>query len=389
MAALLSAKSPAAHIPELLEAGVPVTFGCRVPDFDEARYFSHVERRRLDRTTRLGLAAAADAAADAGAGFAADPRRGGVYVGTGAANLTSTVALGGHEHAGSLERVPVTTVPTIMSNTTAAHVALRHGLQGPCMTFAAACASGTVAIGEAALALRTGRADAALAGGVDSLLAPFAMAAFARIGALSKRNEAPAEASRPFDGDRDGFVMGEAAAFLALERAQDAVARGATIYGEVRGYATANDAFHVVMPREDGEVAAACMREALADAGLRPQDIGHVNAHGTATGFNDRAEARAMEWCFGAGAVPPVTGTKGVTGHMLGAAGAFEAAIAVLCARDGIVPPTANFTCGPDADLIDLVHGSPRTIAPGPVLSNSFGFGGHDASLVLTPWPSR
>src|SRR5512139_917743 len=198
MTTLLSAKSQATHIPELLESGVPVTFGCQVPGFDPAGYFSHVERRHLDRTTQLGMAAAVDAVADAGEGLAPDPRRGGVYLGTGAAHIASTVALGGHEHSGTLDRVPVPTVPMIMANATAARLALRYGYRGPCMTISAACASGAVAIGEAALAVRAGRVDVAIAGGVDSLLNPFSMAAFARIGALSRRNEAPSEASRPF-----------------------------------------------------------------------------------------------------------------------------------------------------------------------------------------------
>lgn len=378
---VLSGKSMAVHLPELLDAGVPVTFGCPVSGFAPEEYFPPHRLRHLDRPTRLGVAAAADAWADAGLdGPPADPSRGGTYVGTGGAHIAYTAELG----ALPRERLPVASVPMIMPNATAARVSIRHGLQGPCLTFSCACASGAVALGEAMAAVRYGRIDRALAGGVEAMLTPFAVAAFARISALSRRGDAPHEASRPFDRDRDGFVMAEAAAFLVLERADLAEARGARVYGELAGYAAGADAGHIVQPLEDGEVAARTMRAALADAGLSPSDIGHVNAHATATVHNDRAEARAIAACFPGGS-PPVTATKGVTGHLLGSGGAVEAVFALLAARSGLVPPTANFTGGPDADPIDVVHGAPRSISPSPVLSNSFGFGGHDATLVLIP----
>ncbi|GAA3209944.1 beta-ketoacyl-[acyl-carrier-protein] synthase family protein [Actinocorallia longicatena] len=399
-ATVLAGKSAAAHLPALLEAGVPVTFGCQVPDFDPDVYFPKHRRRHLDRPTQLGIAAATDALADAGtpdAGRPAGPGtagsgtagsgtagsgtvRCGTYVGTGGANIGLTADFGALPH----DKLPVATVPMIMPNTTAARISIRHGLQGPCLTFSCACASGSIAIGEAAMAIRYGRIDRALAGGVDSMLNPFAIASFARISALSRRNDAPQEASRPFDRDRDGFVMAEGAAFLVLEREDLALMRGARIYGEVTGFATGADASHIVQPLEDGSVAARTMLAALADARLRPEDIGHVNAHATATTYNDRAEARAISACFPAGS-PPVTATKGVTGHLLGAGGAVEAVFALLCADAGLVPPTANFTGGPDADAIDVVHAAPREIERLPVVSNSFGFGGHDATLVLSP----
>jgi 3-oxoacyl-[acyl-carrier-protein] synthase II len=375
---VVAGRSTAVHLPELLEAGVKVTFGCPVSGFDPDVYFPRHRQRHLDRPAQLAVAAAVDAYADSGLPHGAE--RSGVYVGTGGANIALTARLGGLP----LDDLPVATVPMIMPNSTAARISIRHGLQGPCLTLGAACASGTTAIGEAMMAIRYGRIDRAVAGAVDAMLTPFVMAAFARIGALSRRSEAPELASRPFDQDRDGFVMGEAAAFLILERHEHATARGAQIYGEVSGYATAADAGHIVKPLEDGAVAARTMLAALADAGLRPEDVGHVNAHATATDFNDRAEALALARCFPAG-TPPVTATKGVTGHLLGAGGAVEAVMALLCSRDGVVPPTANFTGGPDAAGIDVVHTEPRRIAPGtPVLSNSFGFGGHDASIVLT-----
>jgi 3-oxoacyl-[acyl-carrier-protein] synthase II len=379
-ATVLSGKSQATHLPELMDAAIPVTFGCPAPSLEGAGYFSTVENRHLDRATKLGVAAAADAVADSGQGFLAAPERSGVYVGTGGVNLVSTMALGGHD----LGRVPVYTVPMIMPNSTGARISIRYGLQGPCLTVNAACASGATAIGEAVLAIRHGRIDRAVAGGVDSLLSPFYMAAFARIGALSRRNHAPSEASRPFDADRDGFVMAEGAAFLTLERLDDALDRGAHIYGEVSGYAATSDAGHIVKPLDNGSAGARCMRSALADAGLSPCELGHVNTHGSSTILNDRAEAAALRTCFGP-STPPLAATKGVTGYLLGAGGAFEAALTLLCARDGLVPPVANFTGGPDAEGLDIVHSVPRIIPRAPALSNSTGFGGHNAALILTP----
>jgi 3-oxoacyl-[acyl-carrier-protein] synthase II len=394
-ATVLAGKSQAVHVPELLEAGTRVTFGCPAQPLDDDRYFTRPELRRLDRTARLGVAAASDAVSDAGPGYGLGAAHGashgaagrcGVYAGTAAGNLASVIALSGHEHAGTLDRVPAPAVPRIMPNATAAYVAIRHGFEGPCLTLSAGCAGGAAAIGEAALAIRTGRIDAAVAGGADAVLTPFTVAAFARIGALSRQNGAPQEASRPFDADRDGFVLGEAAAFLALERADHAAARGARVYGEISGYASATDATHILRPRPDGRVAARCMAAALADAGLAPGDIGHVSAHATSSAGSDAAEALAIARCF-AGGPPPVTAVKGVTGHTLGAGGALEAMIALLSAADGLVPPTANFSRpAPDTASVDVVHGEVRTVAPGlPVLSNSIGFGGHDATLILTP----
>ncbi|ROO84420.1 3-oxoacyl-[acyl-carrier-protein] synthase II [Actinocorallia herbida] len=384
-ATVLAGKGTAVHLPALLEAAVPVTFGCAVTGFDPDAYFPRARQRHLDRPTRLAVAAAADARTDAGLpdlrpeDDEGDPRTG-VFVGTGGAHTSYISDLG----ALPRERLPVASVPMIMPNATAARISIRHGLQGPCLTFSCACASAAVALGEAMTAIRYGRVDAAVAGGVEAMLSPFAVAAFARINALSRRADAPHEASRPFDRDRDGFVMAEAAAFLMLERMDLAVARGARIHGELAGYAAGADAGHIVQPLDDGRVAARTMRAALADAGVRPEEVGHVNAHATATTYNDRAEARAIAACFPAGS-PPVTATKGVTGHLLGSGGAVEAIFALLAASRGTVPPTANFTGGPDATSIDVVHTAPRGIAPAPVLSNSFGFGGHSASLVFRP----
>ncbi|MGC5012662.1 beta-ketoacyl-[acyl-carrier-protein] synthase family protein [Streptosporangium sp. DT93] len=388
-AAVLAGTSLATEIPGLADAQVPVTIGCPLVPFEPLDYFGERELRTLDRTARIGLAAAIDALTDAGVGRGADggPPAGrcGVYLGTGGggfATLESLIV----GHTLGREKVPVHAVPSLMSSSTASRIAIRYGFRGPCLTFNTACASGATAIGEALRAIRSGVVDSAVAGGLDALLSPLAMHAFARVGALSERTHAPERACRPFDADRDGFVMGEGAAFLVLERADLARARGARVHGEVAGYAANCDANHIVAPLRDGSVAAECMRAALGDAGLGPADIGHVNAHGTSTPHNDSAEAAALYACFD-GARPVVTSTKGVTGHLVGGAGALEAVISLLSAREGLVPPTANFTGGPEADLLDLVHGEPRPVPAAPVLSNSFGFGGSNACLVLRPAP--
>ena len=213
---------------------------------------------------------------------------------------------------------------------------------------------------------------------------PTAISAFARMTALSGRNDDPEHASRPFDAERDGFVMGEGAAALLLERWDRAVARGAHIYGEVVGYGRNADAYHITAPSPGGEGAAACMQLALDDAGLSPSDISHVNAHGTSTPLNDAAEAEAIRKVFGE-AAPPVTSTKGVTGHLVGAAGATEAVACLLAIRDGAVPPTANLEHIGDDIQLDVVAGAPREITPAPAISNSFGFGGHNAALIFAP----
>jgi 3-oxoacyl-[acyl-carrier-protein] synthase II len=223
-----------------------------------------------------------------------------------------------------------------------------------------------------------------IAGGTEFPVTPITLAAFARMTALSTRNDDPEHASRPFDADRDGFVIGEGAGFFVIETLEAARARGARIYGEVAGYGRNADAHHITAPSPGGVGAAACMQQALDDSGLTPSEIGHVNAHGTSTDLNDLAEAQAIRKVFGDDA-PPVTSNKGVLGHMIAGAGAAEAVASMLSIRDGVVPPTANFENLGDDIALDVVAGSVREIGPQPVISNSFGFGGHNASLVLTP----
>ena len=379
-ATLLEGRGTAAPITRYDATNQPVGFACEVPGFDPAVYFGHKEARRADRVTQLGVAAATDALADAGE-LGADPNRCGVVAGTGVGGLWTQE----EEEKILFEKGPMRVspflVPMMMANATAGTIAMRHGWKGPNICIATACAAGTHAVGEAVRFIRDGSADLVLAGGAEAAITPVAMAAFSRMGALSGRADDPTRASRPFDAERDGFVMGEGAAFLVLERWDRAVARGARIYGEILGYGRNSDAHHITAPSPDGSGAVACMELALEDAGLGIADIGHVNAHGTSTPLNDAAEAEALVKVF-AGNPPPVTSTKGVTGHLIGAAGAVEAVAALISAREGQVPPTANFEHPDPAVSIDVVAGSPRAVT-GPVLSNSFGFGGHNATLVL------
>lgn len=381
----LSAGTPAAGPITLFDTtGFPVTLACEVRDFDPATYLGPKEPRRTDRVTHLGVGAAADAVNDATGGsgdFGCDPARVGVVGGSGIGGIrTLEDQIAVYVQRGP-DRVSPFLVPMMMPNATAAQVAIHHGFTGPNLAVATACATGANAIGEAARLVRDGSVDAVVAGGVDACVSPVAMAAFARAGALTK-NDDPRSASRPFDNDRDGFVMGEGAAFVVLEPLERARARGATIYAELAGYGTTCDAHHITAPLEDGAGAVACMQVALGDAGLGAGDIGHINAHGTSTPLNDAAEAEATVKVFGERAVP-ITSIKGVTGHLIGAAGAAEAVATVLAVQRGDVPPTANHRA---TDLpVDVVARESRHLGPAPALSTSFAFGGHNAALVFVP----
>ncbi|MCU1498924.1 MAG: 3-oxoacyl-ACP synthase [Acidimicrobiales bacterium] len=369
--------------------GHPVRFAAQITDFDPSAMIPPRDARRIDRVSLLGLVAAEEALTHAGlagegADRAIDRTRVAVVIGSGVGGILSLEDQIEVRLTKGVHRVGPMLIPMMMANATAGLVALRHGFCGSALSVATACASAADSIGQGADLIRSGRADVVVAGGTEAAITPTAMAAFSRMGALSGRNDDPAAASRPFDKDRDGFVMGEGAGVVVLESAAHAARRGAAVLGELAGYGSTCDAHHITAPDPDGAGAIACMRAALADAGLSPADVGHVNAHGTSTPLNDAAESSAMVEVFGT-AGPPVTSTKGVTGHLVGATGAVEAIIGLLSARAGFVPPVANLA-QPDVDpAVDLVIGSPRSVPVAPVLSNSFGFGGHNASLVLVP----
>ncbi len=379
-----AARPTAATVPRFVEAGLPVTFACTVPEtFDPEAYFGAKDVRRQDRVTHLGFAAAADAIEDAGE-LSVDPERCAVIAASGIGGLQTLEENARIYFERGPSRVSPFFVPMMMPNATAGVVSMRYGFTGPALCIATACAAGTNAIGEGARLIRDGSADVVVAGGTEFPLTCITVAAFSRMGALSTRNDDPSAASRPFDTARDGFVIAEGAGFVVLEPLERALGRGVHVYGEVSGYGRNADAYHITAPSPGGAGAAACMQQALDDAGLGPADVGQINAHGTSTDLNDAAEAEAIRKVFGDGS-PPVTSTKGVFGHMIGGAGAAEAVVALCSIRDGIAPPTANLEqLGADIEL-DVVSGSPREIGPAPVVSNSFGFGGHNATLVLTP----
>jgi 3-oxoacyl-[acyl-carrier-protein] synthase II len=352
----------------------------RVLDFDPSPFFENPkEARRADRFTQFALAAAAEALEQAGA-LAADPDRTGVFLGTGVGGLETLEAqiVTYHEKGG--RRVSPFLVPMMMPNAAAAAVSMRYGFRGPCETAVTACAAGTHAVGNAARLIASGRCDAVITGGTEAAMTPVGVQGFTNMTALSSSG-----VSRPFDARRDGFVMAEGAGVLVLEEWDAAEARGATILAELVGAGSNADAHHITAPAPGGAGAAGCIELALADAGLAAGDVTYVNAHGTSTPLNDAAEAEAIVKVFGSPG-PAVTSTKGVTGHALGAAGALEAAAIVLSIEHGLIPPTDGTEArDPELAPIDLVLGAPRPWTPGPALSNSFGFGGHNGCLVIGP----
>ena len=384
-ATLVAGRSCAGPIRRIDPSALPVTFACEIADWDPEPYLGYKEARRTDRVAQIGFAAAADALADASEP-GADPARCGVVIGTGVGGLITQEEQEQELFSKGPSRVSPFLVPMMMANATPALVAMKLGWTGPNFCIATACTAGAHAVGEAARLVREGSADVMLAGGSESCVTPIAIASFGRMGALSTRMDDPERASRPFDPERDGFVIGEGAGCLVLERWDRAESRGARIYGEVVGYGRNADAYHVTAPSPGGVGAAACMQLALADAGLEPSAVGHVNAHGTSTDLNDAAEAEAIAKVFGHDG-PPVTSVKGSIGHLIGAAGAVETVASFLAIREGVVPPTANHERADPEMSIDVVAGAPRQVAPAPVVSNSFGFGGHNASLVLAPTP--
>ncbi|MGI9118535.1 MAG: beta-ketoacyl-[acyl-carrier-protein] synthase family protein [Acidimicrobiales bacterium] len=350
----------------------------RVADFDPSRWFGTKEARRIDRFAQLAVAAADLAIEDAGP-VGADPDRSGVIIGSGVGGLETLENQIVICNTKGPDRVSPFLVPMMMANRGAASVSMRFGWRGPCETPVTACAAGTHAIANAARLVAWGVIDAALTGGSEAALTPTSIAGFTNMTALSSTG-----ISRPFDVDRDGFVMAEGGAVLVLETLDAARARAARIYGEVLGSASSADAHHITAPDPDGGGAVRCMEAALADAGLSAADIRQINGHGTSTPLNDAAEAQAITKVFGAPG-PPVTSTKGVTGHALGAAGALEAVAVLLSMDRGLIPPTAGLVNLDPEMTIDVVAGSARPWEPGPTLSNSFGFGGHNGCLVLAP----
>ncbi len=382
---LLAGESGAGPITLFDTTGYPVDFACELKDFDPTVWIDRKQARRIDRFALMALAAARQAEAESGIDIAKERDRIGAAIATGVGGLRSfqdcTLTLFNR----GADRVGPFSIPSIIPNMGAAWVSMELGTRGPLLAECAACAASNMAIGDATDAIRLGRADVMLAGGTEAGVAPVGIAGFAAMRAISRRGDDPKRASRPFDRDRDGFVMGEGAAVLVLEELEHARSRGAKIYGEIAGYGVSSDALHITEPDPTGSSPARAMTMAFTDAGIEPSEVDYINAHGTSTPLGDASETKAIKIALGEEAAykTPVSSTKGATGHCLGGAGAVEATFSILAIRDGMVPPTINQeNADPECDL-DYIPNEARKADVRVAVSNSFGFGGHNASIVL------
>jgi 3-oxoacyl-[acyl-carrier-protein] synthase II len=384
--ALLAGKSGAAPITSFDASAHKTTFAAEVKGFDAVALFGTRDARKMDRFTQLATAATLEALAQSGLSIDDTNRdRVGILIGSGIGGVITLIEQYEVMKQRGPDRVSPFLIPMMISDGAAGNIAIRIGARGPNMSIATACASGTNALGEAAEMIRRGAADVMIAGASEAAVSAIAMAGMNVMTALSTRNDDPQKASRPFDKERDGFVMGEGAGILILESLEYAQARGANILCEFTGYGTTDDAHHISAPAEDGAGAVNSMRLAVESAGLKLEDIGYINAHGTSTYLNDKSETTAIKTLFGEQAYKiPVSSTKSMTGHLLGATGALEAVFCSMVLLENMLPPTINYeTPDPVCDL-DYVPNQPRKAEPRHVMSNSFGFGGHNATLILS-----
>ena len=366
-------------------------FAAEVKGFNPAELFGSREARRMDRFTQFAVATSLQAVQHARLNINDENRdRIGAVIGTGIGGISTVFDQISVYNTRGPSRISPFFVPMMLPDTSPGMVAIHLGVRGPNMAIVTACASGNNAIGEAVEIIRHSRADVVIAGGSEAAISAIGMAGMNVMGALSTRNDDPQHASRPFDLQRDGFVIGEGAAMLILESLESAKARSAPILAEISGYGATNDAFHISAPAENGAGAARCMRIALHDGGLTTSDIDYINAHGTSTPLNDKSETAAIKSVFGKQAYDiPVSSTKSMTGHLLGASGAIEAVFCVKTLQTGILPPTTNYeTPDPECDL-DYVTNKPRCHTVSHVMSNSFGFGGHNATLIFSRFIDR
>ncbi|HEX2171976.1 MAG TPA: beta-ketoacyl-ACP synthase II [Dehalococcoidia bacterium] len=360
-------------------------FAAEVKGFEPTQYLDRKEARRMDRFVQFGVVAAGEALRHAGLEITPSNAEDiGVIVGSGIGGITTLAEQVRVLNERGPKRVSPFTVPMMITDMASGQISITYGAKGPNYCVTSACASSADAIGTAFEAIRRGEAVAMIAGGAEAAITPIGIAAFASAQALSSRNDDPARASRPFDRDRDGFVMGEGAAVLVLERLDHALARGATIHAEVIGYGATSDAYHITQPAAEGEGGARAMRRALRQAGVAPGDVDYINAHGTSTPINDRFETAAIKTVFGEDAYRiPISSTKSMVGHLLGAAGAIEAVASIRTMIDGVIHPTINYeTADPECDL-DYVPNQARPAQVRTCLSNSLGFGGHNSTLVF------
>jgi 3-oxoacyl-[acyl-carrier-protein] synthase II len=383
---LLAGQSGAAEIRAFDHTNYNVHFACELKDFDPKTWIDHKTARRMDRFAQMILAAARQAEADSGVDIAKEPDRFGASIATGIGGLHSYQECYHVLLTKGPDRVSPFSIPSIIPNMGAGWVSIELGTKGPLMSECTACAASNMAIGDAADAIRLGRADVMFAGGTEAPITEVGIAGFDAMRALSRRNDDPTHASRPFDKDRDGLVMGEAAAVLVLEDLDRALARGAKIYAELIGYGMSSDAAHMTEPDPTGESPARAMTMALADAGVAPNEVGYVNAHATSTPIGDIAETKVIKNAFGEHAKNGLTvsSTKGATGHCFGAAGAVEAVFTTMALVDRKAPPTINYEDPDPACDLDYVPNVPRDLPELKIaMSNSFGFGGHNASIVV------
>ena len=382
---LLAGESGAGEITHFDHTDYPVHFACEVKDFDPAQWIDRKQARRMDRFAQMIVAAARQAEADSGIDIAAEADRVGASVATGIGGIQSFQDCYDTLIQRGPGRVNPFAIPCIIPNMGAGWVSMELGTRGPLSSECTACAAANMAIGQGLDDIRLGRADLMLCGGTEAAVNKVGIAGFGAMRALSRRNEDPKRASRPFDAERDGFVMGEAAAMIVLEELERARGRGARIYAELAGYGLSSDATHVTEPDPTGKNPARAMRNAFADAGIDPSEIDYINAHGTSTPLGDASETRVIKLAAGEEVARgiPISSTKGATGHCLGAAGAVEALFSILAIRDGKLPPTINYEVeDPECDL-DYIPNESRDADVRVAVSNSFGFGGHNASIVL------
>ena len=384
--ALLAGKSGAAPITAFDASSHKTKFAAEVKGFDGVELFGVREARKMDRFTQFATAASLEALEQSGLTIDDSNRdRVGILIGSGIGGVITTIEQYDTMKDRGPDRVSPFLIPMMISDSAAGNLAIRTGARGPNMSLATACASGTNALGEATEMIRRGAADAMIAGASEAAIHALTMAGMNVMTALSTRNEDPQRASRPFDKNRDGFLMGEGSEILILESLESAQARGAKILCEFTGYGTSDDAFHISAPAVNGAGAAISMQLALQSGGFEPKDIHYINAHGTSTQLNDKSETAAIKTVFGEQAYKvAVSSTKSMTGHLLGASGALEGVISALTIINQMVPPTINYeTPDPVCDL-DYVPNQPRKMDVGNVMSNSFGFGGHNATLILS-----
>ncbi len=383
-AALCAGKSGVRRITRFDCTGYPSQIAGEVPDFDPAQYIEKKEIKKMDTFIHYAVGASQMAVDDAGLKVTPDTaERVGVYIGSGIGGLPAIERTYKILLEKGCDRVTPFFIPMVIINLASGQVAIRFGAKGPNSCAVTACATGNHCIGDAYRIIQRGDADVMLAGGAESTICPLAIAGFASSRALSRRNDEPARASRPFDRDRDGFVLGEGAGVLVLEEYEHARQRGARVYSEIVGYAMNGDAYHITAPPDDGEGAVRCMDMAIRDAGVSKDEIGYINAHATST-FADKVETEAIKRVFGERAYRiPVNSTKSMTGHLLGAAGGVEAAFSILAIHRGVVPPTINLENPDPACDLDYVSGEARQAVVRVALSNSFGFGGVNACLLF------